>query len=296
MTKILGGPGCSLSHEHTLFITISGFTWFSIPEILSPSPPIYSHRSFEAQVPISPSILLWPSPFLRFLLPLNVLKFAEHMANQQRTSIRSHHPPTHLPATVTMSSFLSTVTMDELCRHLPKTASPFIYQIPLQYFCFSFLYQFLHPSWIISISTWACCYLHIFRQTNKPLLIPLLPLAIHFFSFPLQQNSFEKVIYLHCSNFSLPILSGTHSSWAYIPNSLLKMLLLRSPRTSSLLNPVVSSHLAWPIRNVVTLMTLFYLKHLLHLVFQTPPSPVSLSRPLQSPLLVLTQLIMLLSL
>lgn len=50
------------------------------------------------------------------------------------------------------------------------------------------------------------------------------------------------MIYLHCSNLSLPILSGTHSSWAYIPNSLLKMLLLRSPRTSSLLNPVVTSH------------------------------------------------------
>ena len=50
------------------------------------------------------------------------------------------------------------------------------------------------------------------------------------------------MIYLHCSNFSLPILSWTHSSLAYIPNSLLKMLLLRSPKSSSSLNPVVNSH------------------------------------------------------
>ena len=50
-----------------------------------------------------------------------------------------------------------------------------------------------------------------------------------------------KVIYIHCPNFSLPVLSWIHASEAYVPNTLLKMLLLRSPKASILLNPMLNS-------------------------------------------------------
>lgn len=52
-----------------------------------------------------------------------------------------------------------------------------------QQFCFSFRYQFLHPSWIISISIQTCCYPLIFSKTNKFSLNPSsTSLSIHFFS------------------------------------------------------------------------------------------------------------------
>lgn len=81
--------------------------------------PIYCRRPFKAQVPIFPSVLFWPSPFIRFLLPLDTLTLAEHIIDQQRTSVKSSHPPTHLPATVTVSSILSTVKWrNSACSYL----------------------------------------------------------------------------------------------------------------------------------------------------------------------------------